>query len=210
MTIGIVVTFKDGALLVADGRQVRPLVPDAPPLDDVNKIFQVHPTMAAVTFGVQQASESALRNLKVSLTQMNNFNPHDVGLIVENSVTFGWSTFLSRLSPDVDLGHPALKVGLVVGGLADGVPFVAGSLKSVSGGNSVIDTGAGKFIVLGGEDQNARADFDSRSKFNKTVNDLLNSAREAIQLAAFSNKDIGGIVHYAILQRSGQYTTGHF
>jgi 20S proteasome alpha/beta subunit len=220
MTVGIAITLEDGVLLVADGRRSRPLVNGAPPEDNVNKIYQIDSKIAAITFGVEQGTDVALDHLRSNLS--GDLSPQQLCVLVENSVDFGWANLLSRLGADVDRRHRTIRVGLVVGGLAAALPFVSGALKHVDNGNSIVEVGPYKSIVLGGEEQNATREFDSRSSravqqfasipggglMNSLVNGLLSSAEETIRLVAENNPEVGGTIRYAVIRRDFPYTTG--
>lgn len=64
MTLGIAMTLADGALLVVDGRQTRPMIAGAPPNDNVNKIHRLAENVAAISVGVVEATDIALRLLE--------------------------------------------------------------------------------------------------------------------------------------------------
>lgn len=220
MTIGIAVTFNDGALLVADGRRSRPLALGTPPENDVNKIFQIHPSIGAIIFGVAQATDIALPNLTSNLPA--NCSPHDISTLVEHSVNLGWGHLLSIVAPDVDVRHRAIKVGLIAGGIANNQPIVTGALKHVDGGNCVLEIGEYKFIILGGEEQNARAEFNARAEravqqfgmnggvglMDNLVTAFLRAATDTIHTVAASAPEIGGTIRYAVIRQGYPYTTG--
>ncbi len=220
MTIGIAVTFNDGVLLVADGRRTYPLNPILPPQDDVNKIFQISPTIGAITFGVSQATDFVLHNLSLSLPP--RYSPKDVSTIVKSSVNVGWSCLMSIVAPDVDVHHERVKVGLVVGGLTNNQPFVTGALKYSDGENCVLEEGEYKFIVLGGEEQNAKDEFNQIAEravqqfganrefglMDNLVEAFLRGAADTINLVSAKRLDVGGTIRYAVIRRGYPYTTG--
>ena len=202
MTIGIAVTFNDGVLLVADGRRTYPLNPILPPQDDVNKIFQISPTIGAITFGVSQATDFVLHNLSLSLPP--RYSPKDVSTIVKSSVNVGWSCLMSIVAPDVDVHH------------------VTGALKYSDGENCVLEEGEYKFIVLGGEEQNAKDEFNQIAEravqqfganrefglMDNLVEAFLRGAADTINLVSAKRLDVGGTIRYAVIRRGYPYTTG--
>src|SRR5467141_1267918 len=129
MTVGIAATFPGGVVLVADGRRSYPLA-NTPHIDDANKLTQVTPTVFAISFGVQQATDPAVAHL-VSHAKSSD-DPEVFAALVEESVLVGWSCFEQRLSPNVDRAHKAVRAALIVGGLMNGTPFLASALSSFS------------------------------------------------------------------------------
>lgn len=222
MTIGIAVTLNDGVLLIADGRRTRPLVAGQPPADDINKIFQLNSTVGAIIFGVAQATDVALASLRSTFS--SSMSPDVIAGLAENSVNLGWHDLMRRIADDVDVAHRAIKVGLVLGGIANNQPFITGALKHIDGGNSVLETSEHKFIVLGGEEQNARAEFNARAEravnqfgglpgttlMSDLVSGLLQSAADTIRFVGSRVPDVGGTIRFAVIRKGYPFTTEIF
>ena len=221
MTLGIAMTLTDGVLLVVDGRLTWPMIAGAPPNDNVNKIHRLAENVAAISFGVVQATDIALHQLESLLPSA--FSIDEVRLHVDSSVSAGWRYLMTHLAPDVDRNHPKMRAALIVGGLVGNQPFIAGAIDRPDGRDPAITrTDKFNFYMLGGEEQHARDFFATKAGeavrnfetkqgtgiVNGLVNALINSAKETIRFVEAQEPDVGGIIHYAVIRKNFPYTTG--
>lgn len=221
MTLGIAMTLSDRALLVVDGRQTRPMIAGAPPNDNVNKIHRVAENVAAISVGVVQATDIALRLLGSLLPTA--FTLDEVCLHVDSSVSAGWRYLMTNLAPDVNRNHPKMRAALIVGGLVGNEPFIAGAIDRPDGRDpATTRTDKFNYYMVGGEEQRAQDFFVTKAVeavrnfetkpgtgiVNDLVTALLNGAKETIRFVEAQEPDVGGIIHYAIIRKNLPYTTG--
>ena len=115
MTLGIAVCLQDGALLMADGRLIKPFVPNTPPNDNVNKITRIGRTTAVISFGIDNATSFAL--YKIDHKEIDNStSPPDIIHQIEYSTSIGWTNLIQNLGADVDIRSPFMRAGFLVGG----------------------------------------------------------------------------------------------
>jgi hypothetical protein len=231
MSLGIGVVLEDGALLVTDGRRTRPMGDPSFKADDDVKIDQVAPLVGAISFGFVQATENSVVMLKNYLASGVACGTQQFQQAVLESVEFGWNFLIQRrLEGAYDLNHPAMRAGLIVGGLdAGGVPFVTGTLirpnPAAPGTNkhhTLVHTEPHNLLILGGEEQGAEDDFARRAleayqrhrtgpggSLDAFVPALRDAAAETIRMVAATNTGVGGTIRYASIRRGSGYTAGH-
>ena len=61
MSFGFALVVPDDVLILADGRQVKPLVRDEIVSDDIDKIQIIHDKFALIPFGLTPATDTALQ-----------------------------------------------------------------------------------------------------------------------------------------------------
>jgi hypothetical protein len=123
MTIGIAVLVADTVMFVADGRMRRFDAPEQPMIsDDVNKIFPIGPSFAAVTCGVGQVTDAAVRQIEYNLQPHHTLN--EVLDLVSISLEEAWKSHAPQFPPGLDLTDPHINGTLLIGGLAAGVEFI--------------------------------------------------------------------------------------
>lgn len=224
MTIGIALTLEDGALLVADGRRTSPFNETGQiTSEDAEKIIQVGPTVAIITFGVAQATELAVKGLKAVYDAGLDPPPQEIGQVVDDCVRLSWEKLAEALSEIEYLDKPAMRVGLVAGGLAQGAPFICGALHYHNGQSPlVLQTGRDRSIVLGGEAYNARQLFNEQAgrivdsmagplgaqPSNELIRALINCAVTTIRSIGKQDDSIGGTIRYALIRRGLGYQAG--
>jgi hypothetical protein len=223
MTIGIAMTLEDGVLLVADGRRTRPQAKtiNTPPKDNVNKIHTISENVAAISFGVKQATDEALRLFRATLPNTSTLD--DVRVHLERSVDAAWHDLMSSLAPEVNRNHPTMRAALLVAGLFANQPFMVATLYHPNGHVSpVMRTDKFSLIVLGGEEQESQQFFttlatDAVQRFsaspgtgtvNLLITALLASAQKTIRFVQQNDPDVGGIIHYVVIRRNCPYTAG--
>ena len=133
MTLGIAVCLEDGALLIADGRVVKPFVDNEKLSDTTNKIVRIAETVASISFGEIHATDWALSALKIANVGTSN-SPVEIMKKTESAVNLGWLTLLAKLDPDID--KESLRAALLIGGYLpnqDEGGFVGGTLFHVNG-----------------------------------------------------------------------------
>lgn len=215
MTIGIGVTLPDGALLVADGRRTWPLANGRPPMDDIDKIEQVHSTVYAIPFGIIQATDCALVYLRERFTASSTLK--GFASLLDESVNKGWTYLISNLDKSIDPNQRFMRAALITGGIVANQPFIAGCLygSGIDPSLALHEGLAYQVFMLGGEEQHAIERFTEASgrsipsswqakagPVNTTVKALLGSAESTIRAVSSQNSEIGGAVRYAVI-RSG-------
>src|ERR1051326_1978565 len=130
----------------------------APPKDNINKIHKLAENVAAISFGVVQATDIALRQLESLLPTASSLD--QIRLHVDSSVSTGWRYLMTNLAPDVDRNHPTMRAALIVGGLLGNQPFIAGAIDRPDGREPAITrTDKFNYYMLGGEEQRAQNFF---------------------------------------------------
>ena len=214
MSIGIGVTLPDGALLIADGRQIRFLAENKAPVDDIDKIIKVSESVYSIPFGVTLVTHYTIQELQNAPLLIS---PEDLSGRVEMALNEGWQDFWSKLAPDVDLKHPGLKAAIITGGILNHEFFIAGSL---CGNHSytppMLHKKHSQFQVLGGEKQNAtellirtsasqargvKWDY-STGPLNQTVKAILEAAKSVIRLVESQDESVGGLIRYAVIRKN--------
>lgn len=219
MSIGIAVTLPDGVVLVADGKQTLILV-DNQQLqveDEAEKISKVRASVFAINFGVRQASDLALRNLK------NKVSPKDPPKLwanhLESSVRHGWDSFIETCSPKFNRHHPVMRAALILGGIAQAKPFIAGHLCDSTGGMDSPELrtrSQGSFIGLGGEEQQVQTSFNQKASKvvnsigwqpnmgpeNELTRSLVQVAEDIIRKVEKENPRVGGVIKYMIVRKN--------
>jgi hypothetical protein len=224
MTIGIALTLEDGALLVADGMTTY-LFNDTERVlkQDNEKIVRVGPSLAVIKFGVSQATELAVKGLKAVFDAGLDPSTQELEQLVDNCAKLSWDKIAEALEEKEYLDNSAMKVGLVAGGLAQGVPFICGALHYHNGQSQpVLKTGRGNSIVLGGEDQNARQMFNKPAGLiidtmagppgtkptDELIKALIDCAATTIRTLEKQDDSIGGTIRYALIRRGLGYQSG--
>jgi len=217
MSIGIGITLPDGVLLVSDGRRIHPLAENKEIENDIDKIEKVKASVFAISFGVGQATEPALKKLRNEASPLKP--PEDWLEYLESSVTYGWRSFLNRLSPEVDINHTALRAALVVGGISNHQPFIAGYLCSpeMKMDRPVMKKSpATHKMVVGGEKYQAETKFANKSRSiidtiswqsgvgpeNKLIKALIGAAEEVIREVESKGSRIGGVIRYIVIRQN--------
>ena len=212
MTIGMVLRLPDGVLLMADGRIRKPLAGNALVRDDANKVQQIAPKIFGIPFGVEQASDLVLEQLRSTTTPDT---PKEYADLLQLAVHQIWTGIENRFSDDVDRTDPRLKVAILVGGILNGLPFITGALRGVGGiGDSSSSDAMYDLFSLGGEEHGAHAAFirardnvcdthkwkaDIGPK-NPQISALLRKAGRVIRDVGRRNEDIGGTIRYAVIR----------
>jgi len=212
MTIGMVLRLPDGVLLMADGRIRRPLAGNAVVRDDADKVQQIASKIFGIPFGVEQASDLVLEQLRSTATPDT---PKEYGNLLQLAVDQIWTDIENRFGDDVDRTHPSLKVAVLIGGILDGLPFITGALRAVGG---IVDSSFSDepyaLSSLGGEEQEAYAAFiragdDALNAHkwesgvgpkNPQISALLRKAGRVIRDVGRHNEDIGGTIRYTVIR----------
>lgn len=219
MTIGITINLEDGVLLIADGRQISPFLNGQPVLNsDANKIHQITPTIAAITFGIGHATKIALQILSDNIDPTSS--PHEICQLMDFSVETSWKYLTQMFSPDVDITHEAMIAGLMIGGVARNTPFISQALHDDKGKKpSMVETEPYGCLFLGGIDQQASQIFNAKAKHmfdrphavarprttEEIINTFLNSAVETIRQVGMLNQGVGGTIRHVIIRRGMPY-----
>ncbi len=217
MTVAIAVCLEDGAVLVADGRQVHPMVPNGESVDDVNKIKHIGAGIGCIVFGITIASDKALRSIRSDVIDEAK-SPVEILQEIERSVECGWTYLQNSLGPDVDRTHKSMRAGLLVGGylpIQKQAGFIGGVLFRPDGHHApTLETKPFKSVVLGGEENNSHEIF--RQVFEQEIRNIVRAGRrtqddslKALLCAGIAtirkveqhNPEVGGIIRYTILRR---------
>ncbi len=216
MSIGFAVTLPDGALLVADGRQIRPQRDGDVIADDVDKIERVSNLVFAIPFGVVQGTAPALERLRTSLSGVTS--PESFIDLLHVVLLTSWNELLGRVTSDVDINHPTMRIGFVAGGLSEGTGFVAAALHGTGVNQEpLLRQGAPWQVTsLGGEEMGAQnlfiADCEAALRtvaweadavpVNSAVRAVLGAALRTIECVADVDRTIGGIVRFVVIRRN--------
>jgi len=219
MTIGLAVCLEDGALLIADGRIVKPFVANKKISDNKNKITRITETVASISLGVEMATDLALSYIKSNVIDASE-SPEAVIAEVERAAEKAWREFLSKLASDVD--KRSLRLGLLVGGYLPKQSrggFIGGVLCRPEGLCSIeIKINQNECFVLGGEEHDSRKMFpqvagEEIGKLGVSYHDLPNAHIDAflrsgtytIRQIEKKSPIIGGEIRYSILRRGIEY-----
>lgn len=217
MSMAIVMTGLDGAILVADGRIKRPLGDRNFVQDDVDKIESLTDSIFAVRFGIEPIAASTIKALRARLATDKNCRPRALFASLESHLGNGWQSFLSHLPASVDPHHDALGVGVLCGGLAGGVPFLAGVVHHVIDPNPLLifGEGPGRIYVIGFQDESEQELFYEdveriyadipwklgEGPLNTCVGQLLATSGVAIRSVESQTADTGGVIRYAVVRK---------
>jgi len=197
---------------MADGRIRRPLAGNAVVRDDANKVQQIAAKIFGIPFGVEQASDLVLEQLRSTAT---TDTPKEYGNLLQLAVGRIWTDIENRFGDDVDRTDQRLKVAVLVGGILNGLPFITGALRGVGGiGDFSFSDAMYDISSLGGEEQGAHAAFirarDSVRNTHKwkavigpknpQISALLRKAGRVIRDVGRHNEDIGGTIRYAVIR----------
>lgn len=212
MTIGIVVPVPDGVLFVADGRRVNLSEEDEPVIsDEVEKITQVAPDVALISFGVSGVTDHFLatlrQNFPVPHVRIGNA-PGEVGESIDLLLSRIWEHV--TLPEGTDLTSPSVVAGFGFGGLASGVPFTGMAIRSQRGRIAFeVSSDQRARVVLGGIGCNAQQIYlenESRElplrnqipgNMEPTVNALIRGAARTIREVEKYDPSVGGTIQYA-------------
>jgi len=215
MAIGM--TGLDGAILVADGCIQRPLGDKNFIQDDVDKIEKVTDSIFAIRFGIEHVAASAIEALRVRLANNKNCRPKALFASLEFHLRSERESFLAHLPASVDPDHDALGIGVLCGGLAGGVPFLAGVLYHPIEPNPIriFGEGPGYIYVVGfqNEDEDKRFYQDIKQIYadvlwklhegplNACVDRLLARSGAAIRSVESQMAGTGGVIRYAVVRK---------
>ncbi len=216
LSIGIALIVPDGVILVADGRRSHPQSsnPNARVEDNTDKVVSLAEHVYAIPFGVVQATDSATMSLKASLK--HDSSPELIRSETDASLKLSWNQLLRVLASDVDVNHPSMRAALIVGGISQDETFISVSLQG-SGVNQppLLIQDSFHFIVLGGEQHQARTHFTQQLKeivinhpwsfsegpHNMCTRKVIQGAYNTIQHITELDPTIGGAVRYAIIRK---------
>lgn len=214
MTLGIVVPLPDGVVFVADGRQVNLSTAGEPVVsDELEKINQVAPDVALISFGVSGVTGHFLETLR-----QNYPVPHvRIGSTPEE-IAGGIDLLLERVWQHVtfpegtDMTSPSVVAGFGFGGLASGAPFVGMSIRSQQGRIAYqVSADQRARAVIGGVGCNAqqiyveneRRELDLRDQIpgnmEPTVYAVIRAAARTIREVERYDPSVGGTIQYAFL-----------
>jgi hypothetical protein len=222
MTIGIAVTMPNAVLLVADGRKTLPLVENSLVDDNVDKITVINNNLAIISFGITQATEPALENLKSLSIDVNDMNVCVKS--VKDSLDIGWNSMVSRLATDVDRSKSFMRAALVTGGLVDQTSFIAGVMHDFDVTKQpVIRSGGLNTIVLGGDKYNSDTYFETKvvtfiqnthvsiEHFSESLfYGVLQAAGDTIRTISKYDNSVGGTIRYVLLRPSSTPIRGEW
>ena len=124
-------TIKDGVILICDG-MVATFTPDEngpQEIDDeVDKLEKVSDSIFAVRFGIEEISGEIIEKLR----WIDYPTPQAVYDRLVNVTDEAWSeagSFFAGHLADLD----SMGVGVLVGGIVEGVPFIASALRHPTG-----------------------------------------------------------------------------
>ncbi len=210
MTIAIAVCLQDGALLIADGRQTQPMIPDGEVNEDINKITHISTSISSIAFGITIATNIALSAIMHSNIIDKAGSPVEVLREIEKSVECGWNYLQAHLAQDVNGQHRTMRAGLLVGGylpMQKQGGFIGGVLFGPNGHYApTLETRQFKLIVLGGEENNSQKLFkqvlrqEIRTQ-NSFLEALLCAGVATIRQVEQANPEVGGTIRYVILRR---------
>ena len=217
MSMAIAMTVLDGAVLVADGCIQRPLGDKNLIQDDVDKIEPLTDSIFAIRFGIEHIAASAIEALRVKLAANKNCRPKALFASLESHLGNEWQSFLSRLPASVDPDNDALGVGVLCGGLAGGVPFLAGAVHHVIEPNPLLifGEGPGRICVIGFQDEDEQEQFYQdieqilpnvpwepyEGPLNSCVERLLATSGAAIRSVESQTADAGGTIRFAVVRK---------
>lgn len=224
MTIGIGITLPDGVLLVADGRQTYPGSPSKEPKNDANKIIKIKEQVFAIYFGHNIAGGAIADNLAINtLKEEGNIkiSPDKWEELSNTAIEINWASLnkvRSLMNPE------KLRVGLIVGGISEGDPFITGGLKTPQDDKPQTLLLKKEFqpTSLGGEAQNSEQLFQkalkkafSNSRWsssegpkNDRIRSMLNKIVKVIKTVASNNSSIGGEIRYTVIRNGFQNDVG--
>ncbi len=216
MTIAIAACLQDGALLIADGRQIHPMTPNGEVIDDINKITHISTSISSIVFGITIATDMALSAIRHNIINEAR-SPAEILQEIERSVEYGWNYLQTKLAQNVNRQHRTMRAGLLVGGylpIQKQGGFIGGVLFRPDGHDApTLETKQFKLIVLGGEENNSQEIFKQAFKQEKrTQNDslkaLLRAGAATIRQVEQVNPEVGGVIRYAILRRGFSCSEG--
>jgi len=215
MSLGLGFTLPDGVVLVADGRRVYPQAKNAPaPHDDIDKLVPINETTFAIPFGVTQATNKALRILQERSRPA--LSPEMLAEVVDFSVAAAWAFLHSCLAEDVDLHHPSMRAALIVGGIAEHVPFLIAVLHgpSINQKPVLLKGRSFQFVLLGGESFSSNQYFTEQADrllcgvqweptagpLNPTVRAVLEASSNTIRHIESRDSTVGGTRRYVVIR----------
>lgn len=215
MSLGLGFTLPDGVVLVADGRRVQPQAKNSPaPQNDIDKLVPINETTFAVPFGVTQATDEALRILQGR--SRPGLSPEALAEIVDFSVATAWALLHGRLAEDVDPHHPSMRAALIVGGLAEHVPFLIAVLHgpNINQKPVLLKERSFQFVLLGGERSSSNQYFTEQADrllravpwepaagpLNPTVRAVLEASSNTIRHIESCDSTVGGTRRYAVIR----------
>jgi len=217
MSMAIGMTVLDGAVLVADGCIQRPLGDKNFIQEDVDKIERLTDSIFAIRFGIEHIAASAIEALRVRLAVNENCRPKALFASLESHLGNEWQSFLNRLPVSVDPDNDALGVGVLCGGLAGGVPFLAGVVHHVIEPNPlrIFGEGPGRIFVIGFQDEDEQEQFYQdieqilpnapwepyEGPLNSCVERLLATSGAAIRSVESQTAGTGGVIRYAVVRK---------
>jgi len=218
MSMAIAMTVLDGAILVADGYIQTPLGDKNLAWDDIDKIEQITDSIFAIRFGVEHVAGSAIKALRTRLANNRNCRAKSLFASLEFHLRSEWESFLHHLPAGVDPDHDNLGVGVLCGGLAGGVPFIAGVMHHVVIPNHpilIFDEGPGRIYAFGFDDRNEREQFyqdieqirvnvpwkSHEGPCNAYIEHLLARSGAAIREVESQNADTGGVIRYVVVRK---------
>lgn len=217
MSLGLAVTLPDGVVLIADGRQIKPLAKTAETRNCVDKIQPIGPSAFAIPFGITQATDRALQVLLEKWSP--DAEPGTIAHLVDSCVASSWAFLQTQFAPDVDREHKSMRSALIVGGLSKGRNFVVASLhgSGVQQEPVILSNSALQFILLGGEEHQSEAYFRrelevkladvasydfSAGPVNELVGAVIAAGESVVRRMESLDSSIGGKIRFAVL-RSG-------
>lgn len=223
MSIGIAATLNDGVVLAADSRDSWFDGERKRDHDNLDKLRPVGDSLFAIPLGLTVPALDAIDRLNKALRRIRTgegraqdaCGPEQVAFHLRDCVQRAWKDYLPALRPGVNVEYLASAVVVIVGGTANGIPFIARSGVSVEcPGSDELSTETSRSIVCGGENQGAQI-FEQRAvetlkgvpwnpdkgPMNEWVEGVLQAAVETIQAVISQTDFTGGVIRYAVIRR---------
>jgi hypothetical protein len=218
LTLGIVICLENAVLLIAEGIVTKPYVDNEVVSTDDNKITIFNEHLAGINFGVNIATEIAVKKISENLKVFQT--PSEVMKVVENALVEGWAILLQFLDPTVDKNDPHFKAAVIVAGFLRNYEtgfFIGGVLQKINTEPMVaIQVLPKSYILLGSDEEK------SKQLFQKYINELiskpqtirfvtddimfnlfLDAAHQTIRHIEKVDPTIGGTVRFVIITRKG-------
>jgi hypothetical protein len=212
VTLGIIVPFPDGVLFVADGRQVNLYATGEPVVsDELEKIHQITPDVALISFGVSGVTGHFLETLRQNYPIPHvriGATPEDIANNIDLLLERIWQHV--TLPEGTDLTSPSVVAGFGFGGLASGVPFVGTAIRAQRGRIAFeVSADQRARAVIGGVGCDARQIYleNERRELNlhdqipgntePTVYALIRGAAHTVREVRRHDPSVGGTIQYA-------------
>ena len=214
MSIGIAVVLPSAVLMVTDSRSSFPFEPWRRPDDTKTKLVELHDGLMLVEIGTDQVTRAAIALLDERLAH-REVPADELAELLAETLRRAWDT--TRFPPNLDLRNE--RAALLAGGISEGTPGVAAALcLYAGGGDTAFRREPFDFLMLGGEELDASARFETRlhevrdghgDAYSEDLFEaVLDAAGWTVRDVARTDPTVGGPIRFVVRRTDGTALRG--